>query len=231
MSEMPGITPAVAGFGRKVAAAGLTAVMPHLFGEDGRAPTGGYTLSSLARRLHQPGVHRAGPRADQPDHRLAAGPGRRGAPAVRRTGRGRGGHVLHRGLRPGHDGRRRGGGPGAQPALGPVPGDQGDAATTSGSPRPTSARVQERAAAGTCVLGLRFTGDKFSPPERFEHLRELLGDAFVGVELDSSEGNPHGHKKAGPLGAHRGPRRPARHARPATRSTRSSSSSRTRLLG
>ena len=58
-----------------------------------------------------------------------------------------------------------------------------------------TARVQERAAAGTCVLGLRFTGDKFSPPERFEHLRELLGDSFVAVELDSSAGNPHGHKK------------------------------------
>jgi dienelactone hydrolase len=57
------------------------------------------------------------------------------------------------------------------------------------------ARVQERAAAGCRVLGLRFTGDKASPPERFEHLRQLLGDRFVGVEIDSSAGNPHGHKK------------------------------------
>ena len=55
-------------------------------------------------------------------------------------------------------------------------------------------RVQERAAAGTCVLGLRFSGDTFSPPERFDHLREALGDRFVAVELDSSAGNPHGHK-------------------------------------
>ncbi len=44
------------------------------------------------------------------------------------------------------------------------------------------------------VLGLRFTGDRASPPERFEHLRQLLGDAFIGVELDSSKGNPHGHR-------------------------------------
>ena len=35
-----------------------------------------------------------------------------------------------------------------------------------------------------------------APPERFAALRELLGDGFVGVELDSSAGNPHGHKKA-----------------------------------
>jgi hypothetical protein len=59
-----------------------------------------------------------------------------------------------------------------------------------------TARVQERAAAGTCVLALRFSGDSFAPPDRFEHLRELLGDAFVGVEIDSSPGNPHGHRKA-----------------------------------
>jgi dienelactone hydrolase len=56
-------------------------------------------------------------------------------------------------------------------------------------------RVQERAVAGCQVLGLRFTGDRASPPARFEHLRELLGDAFIGVELDSSPGNPHGHPK------------------------------------
>ena len=57
------------------------------------------------------------------------------------------------------------------------------------------ARVRERAEAGTCLLGLRFSGDKISPPERFDHLRQVLGDAFVAVELDSSPGNPHGHKK------------------------------------
>jgi dienelactone hydrolase len=56
-------------------------------------------------------------------------------------------------------------------------------------------RVKARAAAGTCLLGLRFSGDKMSPPDRFDHLRQVLGDAFVGVELDSSPGNPHGHKK------------------------------------
>ena len=59
-------------------------------------------------------------------------------------------------------------------------------------------RVVERVAAGVCVLGLRFTGDVTSPPERFATLRELLGDGFVGVELDSSAGNPHGHRR----GAH-----------------------------
>jgi dienelactone hydrolase len=46
------------------------------------------------------------------------------------------------------------------------------------------------AAEGLKVLGLRFHGDKFSPPDRFEFLRERLGDGFVSVELDQSAGHP-----------------------------------------
>jgi len=57
------------------------------------------------------------------------------------------------------------------------------------------AAVKVRAAAGCDVLGLRFTGDKFVPKERFETLRRELGDRFIGVEIDSSEGNPHGIPK------------------------------------
>ena len=30
------------------------------------------------------------------------------------------------------------------------------------------------------------------PAERFETLRHLLGDAFEGIDIDSSPGNPHG---------------------------------------
>jgi hypothetical protein len=44
-----------------------------------------------------------------------------------------------------------------------------------------------------CVLGLRFTADRFVPKARFDHLREALGDRFVAVEIDSSKGNPWGH--------------------------------------
>ena len=58
------------------------------------------------------------------------------------------------------------------------------------------ARVKERAAEGVDVLGLRFTCDRLSPGERFETLRRELGDRFIGVEIDSSEGNPHGLSKA-----------------------------------
>ena len=50
------------------------------------------------------------------------------------------------------------------------------------------------AAEDLTVLGLRFSGDRFVPPERFGHLREALGDRFVGVEIDSSKGNAWGHR-------------------------------------
>ena len=47
--EIPGITPLVAEFGRKVAERGMTAVLPNLFGRAGRPITMPYVLSSFAR--------------------------------------------------------------------------------------------------------------------------------------------------------------------------------------
>ena len=55
--------------------------------------------------------------------------------------------------------------------------------------------VKERVADGICVLGLRFTEDIAVPADRFETLRRELGDGFIGVEIDSSEGNPWGISK------------------------------------
>ena len=40
------------------------------------------------------------------------------------------------------------------------------------------------------MLGLRFKGDRNVPKERFEFLREQLGDAFVAVELEDEHANP-----------------------------------------
>jgi dienelactone hydrolase len=56
------------------------------------------------------------------------------------------------------------------------------------------AAVKARCAAdpGLRVLGMRFTKDRFVPPERFSALKEQLGDRFVAVEIDSSKGNQWG---------------------------------------
>jgi dienelactone hydrolase len=52
------------------------------------------------------------------------------------------------------------------------------------------ARVLERD--DLCVLAMRFTRDPAVPKERFEHLREVLGDRVVTVEIDSGADNAHG---------------------------------------
>jgi dienelactone hydrolase len=194
ISEMPGITPEVADFARKVAAVGLTAVMPHMFGQDGRAVSGGYTLSSLGKAC-----------VAKEFTVLAMG---RTSPII---------HWLRALARREHE---RCGGPGVGAvgmcftggfALGMMVDDVVVAPVLSQPSLPFAlgrarrrdvglspqdlAAVQGRAAAGCSVLGVRFTGDKMSPSDRFQHLRELLGDHFVGVELDSSPGNPYGHKK------------------------------------
>jgi deazaflavin-dependent oxidoreductase (nitroreductase family) len=55
------------------------------------------------------------------------------------------------------------------------------------------AQVAERTADGNlCVLGLRFSGDRAVPRDRFATLRARLGDAFEVIELDSSKGNAGG---------------------------------------
>ena len=47
LAEMPGITPGVLAFARRVVGLGCTAVLPHLFGQPGRPPSGSYAARSL----------------------------------------------------------------------------------------------------------------------------------------------------------------------------------------
>jgi hypothetical protein len=50
--------------------------------------------------------------------------------------------------------------------------------------------IARRASEGCQVLGLRFTGDKLVG-DRFQSLRNLLGDSFIAVELPSQAKNDH----------------------------------------
>ncbi len=194
MSEIPGITPNVARFARFVADAGFTAVMPHVFGDDGRDVSYGYAAGSLARACISReftvlALGKTSPITTWLRALATHEHGRCGGPGVGAVGMCfTGGFALAMMvddvvLAPVL----------SQPSL-PFPVSKAHRRSIGVSEADTR-RIQERALAGTCVLGLRFTGDKLSPPERFEHLRELLGDAFVAVELDSSPGNPHGHRK------------------------------------
>jgi dienelactone hydrolase len=196
VSEIPGITPRVAEFGRRVAAVGCTAWLPRLFGEPGKPPSGAYALQSLV------------PACISSEFTvLATG---RTSPVV---------SWLRALARHAHE---ESGGPGvgvvgmcftggfalamtvddivrapvmSQPAL-PMP-IGATRRRSLGLSDDDLATVKARCAreADLQVLGLRFTNDKSVPPERFQRLREELGDHFVGVEIDSSPGNAHGHPR------------------------------------
>ena len=195
MSEIPGITPLVADFARRVADRGCTVFLPVLFGDPGRPPSGRYILASITRAC-----------ISKEFHALALG----GASPVTVWLRALAAHV--------HD---ECGGPGvgvvgmcftgnfalsmmvddvvvapvlSQPSL-PLPlGAKRKAALHISDA--DLAVVRDRVADGACVMGLRFTHDRAVPAERFQRLRDELGDGFVAVEIDSSKGNPHGHGTA-----------------------------------
>jgi dienelactone hydrolase len=194
IAEMPGISPAVAEFGRRVVAAGCTAVMPHLFGDPGRALSGAYMFKSfgpacVSREFSNLALKSTSPvtvwlrKLAAAEHERCGGPGV-GVVGMCFTG----GFALAMMvddivLAPVL----------SQPSL-PFPLGKKRKADI-GISDADLARVKERTAAGACVLGLRFTNDPFCFEERFDTLRRELGDAFIAVEIDSAPGNPHGHPK------------------------------------
>jgi dienelactone hydrolase len=203
IAEMPGITPKVLGFARRVAAIGCTAVLPHLFGVPGRDPNPrgggrpspsdiGRALAALvpacvSREFTIMAVGQSSPVVTwlralaAHEHQRCGGPGV-GAVGMCFTG----GYALamaadDRLLAPVL----------SQPSM-PLAVTASRKRTIDISPEEL-ARVRDRCAnQGLQVLGLRFTGDRLVPAERFEFLREQLGEAFTAVELSDADANPDG---------------------------------------
>lgn len=195
MSEIPGITPAVADFARRVAAAGFTVAMPDLFGTPGKGRTNVYVLSSLTRACvsHEFVCLARGQTSPVISwlrqlaadlHDECGGPGV-GAIGMCLTG----GFALAMMVEPAVVAPVL-----SQPSL-PLPlgrSRQGDL----GLDEVDLAVVRDRVRSEPCpVLGLRFTDDQLVRPSRFQRLRDELGDGFLAVEIDSSPGNPHGIPK------------------------------------
>jgi dienelactone hydrolase len=193
--EIPGITPEVADFGRRVADAGFTAALPVLFGEPGRPMTASYVAQSfgpacVSKEFSAFATGRTSPitvwlRALGAEmHEECGGPGI-GAVGMCFTG----GFALammvdDRMLAPVL----------SQPSL-PLPISKRRKADV-GIDAGDLARVKERVADGECLLGLRFTKDPAVPAARFETLRRELGDGFISVDIDSAPGNAFGIKKS-----------------------------------
>jgi dienelactone hydrolase len=194
IAEIPGITPKVAEFGRKVSTIGCTAVLPHLFGEPGREPsiTGMFKSigpACISREFAAFALKRTSPvtrwlRAlAAHEHERCGGPGV-GAVGMCFTG----GFALAMMVDETMVAPVL-----SQPSL-PFPISKRYKADIGISDADLAA-VKSRVANGACVMGLRFSNDPFCFSERFETLRRELGDGFISVELDSSEGNPYGHPK------------------------------------
>jgi dienelactone hydrolase len=195
MAEMPGITPAVADFARRVVDIGCTVFLPHLFGEPGRAAGAGTFLKAvgpacISREFRAFALSSTTPVSRWLRGLAAYAHERCGGPGVGAVGMCfTGGFALgmmvdERMLAPVL----------SQPSL-PLGVGRRYKSELGISPEDLAA-VKKRAAEGVQVLGLRFTCDGFVPDERFARLREELGDAFIGVEIDSSPGNAWGIPKS-----------------------------------
>ena len=180
--EIPGITPLVADFGRRVAEAGMTAVLPSLFGEPGKPMGFPYVMKSFAQVCISREFTTWATRSTSPviewlralarhAHGECGGPGV-GAVGMCATG----GFALAMAV--------------DDELLAPVlsqpsfPMAVGSRGSDLGLSDAALGRVKERVRDdGLCVIGLRFTGDPMVPRRRFEALERELGDGFIGIEI------------------------------------------------
>lgn len=188
--EIPGITPKVAAFANDVVDAGFTVLMPSLVGTPGKELSNGYAAASMAkvcvaREFTSWAVGETSPiigwlRAlARSLHLDVGGPGIGAIGMCFSGGFALGMMVDDVMVAPVL----------SQPSMPFAIGGAARKADLNLSPDDRLV-VAERAAAGCQVLGLRFTGDPLVGT-RFDSLRELLGDAFIAVELPSSSKRDH----------------------------------------
>jgi dienelactone hydrolase len=199
IAEMPGISPMLLGFADRVVALGCTAILPDLFGRAGRDPVAGNKVvrtvrgagtvlrTCISREFTALAAGRSSRVVDwlralaRREHERCGGPGV-GVVGMCFTGgfalaMAVDDHVLAPVL--------------SQPSL-PLPLSKKHKASIDTSEADIGV-VGDRCASGALqVIGLRFRGDPVVPGERFAYLRERLGDGFVSIELDQSDGNPDG---------------------------------------
>lgn len=191
MHEIPGITPEVARFARRVADAGFSVAMPWMFGTPNRPLTFGYNMGQIARACVSREFQvlargEASPITEwlralcRSLHEEIGGPV--GAIGMCLTGNfalalAIDEHLMAPVL--------------SQPSLpfGITAAQKADLHVGSDQLACLKRRVRDE---GLSVLGMRFTHDVMCPPERFARLREELGDGFEAIEIDSGPGNPHG---------------------------------------
>jgi dienelactone hydrolase len=176
-------------FAEEVVAAGFTVLMPSLVGTPGREMSNGYLASSMlkvciAKEFTNMAMQQTSPiigflRALARNlHQEVGGPGVGAVGMCFSGGFALGMMVDDIMIAPVL----------SQPSM-PFPVGKARGADLNLSPDDRLA-VARRAAEGCQVLGLRFTQDK-AVGTRFDSLRELLGDAFIAIELPSNKPSDH----------------------------------------
>lgn len=190
--EIPGISPEVLGLADHLVEQGFTVAVPSLFGTPGRAMSAGY-VAGVAARVCVSAEFRAfavGARRPVADYLRALArdlASRTPGPGVGVIGMCfTGGFALAAAvdetvLAPVL----------SQPSV-PFPLGAGRRRDPGVSEEELAQVAERTTGSGLCLLGLRFSGDRACPPDRFATLRKRLGDAFEIIELDSSKGNAAG---------------------------------------
>ncbi len=195
MHEIPGITPPVAEFARRVADAGFTVYLPHMFGTPGQPLSIPYAAGQLARacisrEFSVLAKNQSSPLTDwlralcRKAHEVCGGVGV-GAIGMCITGNFALALMVDESV--------------MAPVLSQPSLPFGLTAAHRAAIHVSDGDLQvvkRRAAAGCGVLGLRFTADPMCTRARFETLRRELGDGFEAIEIDSGPGNPHGLTRA-----------------------------------
>lgn len=187
--EIPGISPAVERFANEVVDAGFTVVMPNLVGTAGQEVSGKYIASSMLKVCISKEFTNMALQKTSPIIAWLRALARSLHSEVGGKGVGAVGMCFSGGF-----------------ALGMMVDDimiapvlsQPSMPFTVGKTRGADLNlspddaivVAQRAANGCQVLGLRFTQDKLVGT-RFDSLRELLGDAFIAIELPSQSPKDH----------------------------------------
>jgi len=196
MSEIPGITPAVACFAQRLVDAGYTVFMPLLFGEPMRPPERGYALrvilkACISREFRVLAANQSSPIVDwlrvlaRQAHAECGGRGV-GAIGMCFTGNFALAMMLNAPvLAPIL----------AQPSL-PFAVTRSRRGGLHASPQELRAAHEKIDREGARILALRFIQDPMCPKERFERLRSEFGAAFEAIEIDERHANPRGPKPA-----------------------------------
>jgi dienelactone hydrolase len=194
MHEVPGITPEVATFARIVADAGFTVLAPTMFGTPDKPMTFPYAAGQILRACVSKEFSVLARNGTSPiiswlralcaaTHAELGGPGV-GAIGMCLTGN----FALALMVEPSMMAPVL-----AQPSL-PFALSKSFKRALHLSPEDLVVVKKRSSEEGVPLLAMRFTGDIMCPAERFQRLREELGDRFEGIEIDSKRGNAHGIK-------------------------------------